>query len=76
MIKVVYADLPPKVKGFTVLKDDYYTIVLNHNLTKEQNEVTYKHELGHIERNDFENIDIQDIECLAHKRKEYDYGIV
>lgn len=66
MINVVYADLPPKVKGFTVLKDDYYTIVLNHNLTKEQNEVTYKHELKHIENGDFDKIDIQDIETLAH----------
>lgn len=67
MIRVVYADLPPKVKGFTVLNDDFYTIVLNHNLTREQNEVTYKHELQHIKNRDFEKMDIQDIEYLAHK---------
>lgn len=66
MINVIYADLPPRVKGFTVLKDDYYTIVLNHNLTKEQNEATYKHELKHIENGDFNKINIQDIETLAH----------
>lgn len=67
MIKVIYADLPPRVKGFTVLKDDYYTIVLNHNLTREQNEVTYRHELKHIENKDFEKINIQSIEALAHR---------
>ena len=67
MIKVVYADLPPRVKGFTVLKDGYYTIVLNHNLTREQNEKSYKHELKHIQNGDFEKIDIQDIETLAHQ---------
>ena len=67
MIKVVYADLPPRVKGFTVLKDGYYTIVLNHNLTREQNEKSYKHELKHIQNGDFEKIDIQDIETLAHE---------
>ena len=67
MIKVAYADLPPRVKGFTVLKDGYYTIILNHNLTKEQNKLTYLHELHHIQNGDFEKIDIQDIETLAHK---------
>ena len=75
MIKVIYADLPPKVKGFTVLKEGYYTIVLNQNLTREQNKVTYLHEMGHIENRDFEKTNIQDIESLAHKKGDR-YGII
>ena len=68
-MRVVYADLPAGVKAFTVLKDDYYTIVLNQNLTREQNEVSYQHELHHIINNDFEKADVQKIETKAHERR-------
>ena len=66
MIKVVYADLPPKVKAFTACQDGYYTIVLNQNLSKAQNEISYLPELGHIIKDDFDKEDIQKIEREAH----------
>lgn len=67
-IKVIYADLPTSVKAFTVLTDGYYTIVLNQNLTREQNEISYMHELIHIANNDYEKLDIQSIEANAHRK--------
>ena len=67
-IKVVYADLPTTVKAFTVLSDGYYTIVLNQNLTREQNKTSYLHELFHITNNDYEKLDIQSIEANAHRK--------
>lgn len=66
MINVVYADLPPKVKAFTVCQDGYYTIVLNQNLSKAQNQISYLHELDHIIKDDFNKEDIQKIEHEAH----------
>lgn len=68
-IKTVLADLPASIGGYTVLKDDYYTIVLNQNLSHEKNYETYLHEMGHIKNKDFEkkcSIDL--IEVYAHRR--------
>ena len=66
-IKVVFANLPTSVKAFTVLTDGYYTIVLNQNLSREQNKLSYLHELSHIVNNDYEKLDIQSIEANAHR---------
>lgn len=57
--KVIYADLPCTVKGMVVrMFDDgeyYDTIVLNSRLNHEQNINTFKHELWHIEHDDFDS---------------------
>ena len=66
-VKVVYADLPIRVKAFTVLHDGYYTIVLNQNLSREQNKSSYLHEMKHIENNDFGHSDIRRIESFVHR---------
>ena len=54
---MIYADLPCTCKGMVVrMFDDgetYDTIVLNSRLNWEQNVETYKHELWHIEHDDF-----------------------
>ena len=53
-VRTVYCDLPNTVKGFTVSSnDDFFTIVLNQNLSYSQNMETYSHEMNHITNGDF-----------------------
>lgn len=54
-VRTMYADLPSAVKAYTILCDGYYTIVLNQNLSHEQLMLSYAHEMGHINSNDFES---------------------
>ncbi len=67
-IRTILANLPATIKGFVVVTDiDTYTIILNENLTREQNMMTYLHELKHIENGDLERTCSADIiEVLAH----------
>lgn len=53
-IRIVLVPLPASIKAYTVRKDDYYTIVLNCNLSLEQNKESYQHELKHILQGDFD----------------------
>lgn len=59
-VKVIYADLPCTCKGMVVRMfddgEDYDTVVLNSRLNWEQNVETYKHELWHIEHDDFNSV--------------------
>lgn len=57
-MNVVFMDLPTTVRGFVVGKDDP-TIVLNARLSHEANIETCKHELKHIERDDFERFNVE-----------------
>ena len=51
--EVILQDLPTSVRGFVFLGDDGEpVIVVNSRLTREQNRRTYRHERGHIERNE------------------------
>ena len=46
---VIYADMPPTIKAYTVNNnDDSFTIVLNSRLNREQHLKSYHHELTHI----------------------------
>lgn len=67
-VRTVYCDLPVSIGGFTVATaDDYFTIVVNQNLSYYQNVETYKHELTHIVNGDFDKqtpVDI--IEVITH----------
>lgn len=65
-IRVVYQDMPATVKAFTVCKDEYYTIVLNSNLSYTQNLNSYMHELEHIVNNDFTASSANEVEVLRH----------
>lgn len=69
--EVVYADLPPHVKGMLVRmfdEEDYYTIVINSNLNIEQQREAYEHEVRHYRARDFEQTDksVDEIECIRH----------
>lgn len=46
--------------------DDSYTIFLNARLSQESRIKSYIHALRHIEENDFEKANVQDIELNAH----------
>lgn len=66
---IVMQDLPTTIGGFTKETDGYYTIVLNSRMTHERNILTYKHEKGHIDKNDFDRDCTADqIEAEAHWR--------
>lgn len=50
-IPVVYAKLTGKIKGFCCLGSDYEPIiVMNTDLSVEQQRRTYKHEMDHIRK--------------------------
>ena len=53
---VVYENLPCKVGGFTMHNpiDDFFTIVLNQNMSYYANQKTFAHEIAHIRNDDFE----------------------
>ncbi|MBO7709893.1 MAG: hypothetical protein J6S83_05460 [Lachnospiraceae bacterium] len=56
--RVTLAKLPTSIRGFVIIEEDGVPrIVLNMNLTREQNQETYEHELRHIERGDMDNPD-------------------
>ena len=57
------------IKGYTVLKDGFYTIVINANLCEATRRKTYKHEYEHIINGDFEKRASADlIEVITHGR--------
>lgn len=67
-IRVYQAPLPARVRGYTVLKDGYYTIVINSILDREQQLKEYRHELKHITEGDFyKNLPADLIEIEAHR---------
>ena len=49
--RVTLANLPTSIRGFVFMESDGVPrIVLNANLTREQNRKTYDHECDHIDR--------------------------
>ena len=68
-IRTVMSNLPSTIGGFTIVADDYFTIVLNQNLSFERNMQTYNHELFHITNGDFDKrVSVGLIEIVAHER--------
>lgn len=55
-----------KVHEFVLPCIDGYTIYIDDNLTREQQEAAYHHALRHIQAGDFDRDNIQDIEADAH----------
>ena len=47
--------------------DGNYTIYINDRMDPEHRQQAYRHALRHIERNDFEKDNVQEIEEAAHK---------
>ena len=70
-VRVIYADLPPRIKGMLVKtfdEEDYYTVVLNSRLSAEQNMKTYEHEMKHLKAKDFDQVEksVDEIEYVRH----------
>lgn len=67
--RAVVTDLPTTVKAFTMENEDgTYVICVNAKLTREQQMLSYRHELSHIINNDFESEEnADDLESLRHK---------
>ena len=47
-------------------EDDGHTIYINEDLTDEEARKAFDHAVGHIQRNDFDKTDVQQIEAAAH----------
>ncbi|MCF2641188.1 hypothetical protein I6E50_02030 [Roseburia hominis] len=66
-VRTIYCDMPNTIGGFTILVDDFFTIVLNQNLSHEKNLESYMHELEHIKNGDFDKkVSAGLIEIMAH----------
>lgn len=67
-INVVFADMPTRIKAFTRKNSDSsYTIVLNSLLSREQNLLSYQHEIDHIQNGDYDTVcTVNMIEVFAH----------
>ena len=71
-IRVIFESMPPTIKGMVVktfdTDGDYYTIVLNSNISYEEQMRTYKHETEHIRCRDFfrEGASADEIERERH----------
>ena len=64
---VYIVDLPDRVEEMVTPCIDGYTVYLNARLTYAGRVRAYHHAMRHIERNDFEGFDIQEIEMEAHE---------
>lgn len=61
MINVIYKKMPYSVKATHVANaDDSYTVFLNENLTHEQLQQAYAHELRHIRNGDLQRDEFAD----------------
>lgn len=67
-VLVNLVELPGTIRSFVVANADLtYTIMLNSRLSREQNIISYKHELEHIQNGDYDkkcSVDL--IEITAH----------
>lgn len=68
-VNCIYENMPVSIKGYTIQNSDCsFTIVLNARHTREQNLLSYAHELAHISNGDFEQLhDVSELEFFAHK---------
>lgn len=67
--RVVIRKCPPKVKAFVVKNraEDYCTIVISSDLDENGRLEAYRHELRHIEHDDFSLIaSVEEAEMRAH----------
>lgn len=67
-VNVVFADMPTSVRSYIAANADMsYTIILNSKLSHEQHLISYRHELEHINRGDYEKeCSVNKIEFDAH----------
>ena len=69
-VYVYLEPLPDGINEMTMPCFGGYTIYLDPRQSFESMRDSYKHALSHIEHNDFEKEDVQEIETKAHMRRE------
>ena len=69
-VYVYLEPLPDGIKEMITPCLGGYTIYLDPRQSFESMRDSYKHALSHIEHNDFEKEDVQEIETKAHMRRE------
>lgn len=65
-IYIYYADLPNNIKEMVTPCYDGYTVYINKKLPREIKRRAYNHAMRHIEQDDFNCSDVQDIEYRSH----------
>lgn len=67
-VRIIYKDLPCTIGAFVVLRDDFYTIVVNARSSHDQQEQSIAHELEHIMHGDFDHVvDVDELEARRHE---------
>ena len=59
-IRTYLLPLPMHIKGYTVLMDEFYTIVINSNMNEAARMKAYRHEIRHIRKGDLRKDDSAD----------------
>lgn len=66
-VYIYIVDLPDRVDEMVTPCIDGYTVYLNARLTYAGRVRAYHHAMRHIERNDFERANVQEIETETHE---------
>lgn len=66
---VYHVPLPDGVHEIVLPCPDGHTIYIDNRLNFEESLKAYHHALHHIEQNDFEKSDVQEVEHAAHKKE-------
>lgn len=66
-VYIYIVDLPDRVDEMVAPCIDGYTVYLNARLTYAGRVRAYHHAMRHIERNDFERANVQEIETETHE---------
>lgn len=65
-IYVYLVDLPNGIREMVAPCADGYTVYIDRNLSEPEKYAAYWHAVGHIERGDWDQIDVNQIEAEAH----------
>lgn len=70
-VRIVYEPFDCDFRGATLCRydngEDYYTIIINSNLSSEGQYHTLRHEIAHIANNDFDSeVSIDELETIRH----------
>lgn len=69
-IRVIFQNMPPSIKGMVVKtfdEEEWYTVVINSNLSREQQMLTYEHEIRHVKARDLVGgLCVDEIESVRH----------
>lgn len=69
-VYVYLVDLPDQVREMVTPCVDGYTVYLNARLTYTGRVQAYHHAIEHIDRNDWEKANVQEIEKDVHRKEE------